>query len=296
MRTLTFYQVDVFTDAPFAGNPLAVFVGADGLSAGEMQAIAREMNLSETTFVSAPEQGGSARVRIFTPEVELPFAGHPSVGTACQLVRLGIVPAVEPVTHVVLELGVGPTVVDVEVRGGEPLGATVHQGAPRFGHAVPRAEAAAVLGLTEGDLHPVYGPAVVGTGLDYTVIPLRERAALGRIALDVTRLPAFEAAHAEVYPCALDDDGRDVWVEARGLFPLCGIPEDPATGSAAGPLAAYFARAGVLPFGQMRVVLQGAYVGRPSRLFVSLTGGAGHADDVLVGGGVRPVLWGELTL
>ena len=105
LRTLRFFQVDVFTDRPFAGNPLAVFPEAEGLSAAQMQAIAREMNLSETTFVLPAEGDGDARVRIFTPGLELPFAGHPSVGTACTLVRLGLVD-VEPVTRVVLELGV----------------------------------------------------------------------------------------------------------------------------------------------------------------------------------------------
>ena len=294
MTTLRFYQVDVFAARPFEGNPLAVFPDAAGLSDAQMQAVAREMNLSETTFVSPPEHGGDARVRIFTPAVELPFAGHPSVGTACQLVRLGVVPAREPVTPVVLELGVGPTAVDVEVRDGQAAAATVHQGAPRYGAGVPRERAASVLGLAPGDLHPDFAPVVVGTGLDYTVIPLRERDALGRIVLDAEALPGFEADFAEVYPCALGDG--DPWVEARGLFPLCGIPEDPATGSAAGPLAAYFARAGVLPAGEARVVLQGPYVGRPSWLTVSVAGAAGRIDDVLVGGSVYPVLWGELTL
>lgn len=294
MTTLRYFQVDVFAARPLEGNPLAVFPEAAGLSDAQMQAIARELNLSETTFVTPPLGGGDARVRIFTPAVELPFAGHPSVGTACQLVRLGVVAAREPVTPVVLELGVGPTVVDVEVRAGEAVGATVHQGPPRFGADVPRERAAAVLGLALDDLHPDFAPAVVGTGLDYTVIPLRERDALARIVLDGEALPAFEADFAEVYPCAFGDG--DPWIEARGLFPLCGIPEDPATGSAAGPLAAYFARAGILAPGEAKVVLQGPYVGRPSRLTVSVAGAAGRIDDVLVGGSVYPVLWGELTL
>ena len=132
MRTLPFYQVDVFTARPFAGNPLAVFPEAEGVSAVQMQAIASEMNLSETTFVLPAEGAGDARVRIFTPALELPFAGHPSVGTACELVRLGMVAVTEPVTRVILELGVGPTTVDVSVRDGVPVAATVHQRPPVF--------------------------------------------------------------------------------------------------------------------------------------------------------------------
>ena len=295
MRTLPFYQVDVFTDRPFAGNPLAVFPDADGLTAAQMQAIASEMNLSETTFVMASEGDGDARVRIFTPVLELPFAGHPSVGTACELVRLGIVAAVEPVTRVVLELDVGPTLVEVEVRDGVPLAATVHQGPPVFGAPVPRDRVAALLGLQLDDLREDLEPTPVGTGLTYTIIPLRSQRALAHLALDLKLFGAFERDFAEAYPCAFT--GREMpWIEARGLFPLAGIPEDPATGSAAGPLAAYMARAGLLAPGERRVVLQGAAIGRPSLLTVAVTGAADHIDDVLVGGPVRPVLHGELTL
>ena len=295
MRTLPFCQVDVFTDRPFAGNPLAVFPEAGGLTAAQMQAIASEMNLSETTFVMASEGDGDARVRIFTPVLELPFAGHPSVGTACELVRLGIVAAVEPVTRVVLELDVGPTLVEVEVRDGVPLAATVHQGPPVFGAPVPRDRVAALLGLELDDLREDLEPTPVGTGLTYTIIPLRSQRALAHLALDLKLFGAFERDFAEVYPCAFT--GREMpWIEARGLFPLSGIPEDPATGSAAGPLAAYMARAELLAPGERRVVLQGAAIGRPSLLTVAVTGAADHIDDVLVGGPVRPVLHGELTL
>ncbi len=295
MTTYSFHQVDVFTDTVFAGNPLAVFIDARGIGDAQMQAIAREMNLSETTFVLPPEGGGDAKVRIFTPATELPFAGHPSVGTAVELVRHGVVAPAGAVTPVTLELGVGPTVVDVEVRDGVPVSGTVHQGAARFGARIPRRRAAAVLGLQETDLHPDLGPAVVGTGLDYAVIPLHERSVLGRINLDTGLLRDFERDFAEVYPCALTGEDEP-WMEARGLFPLIGIQEDPATGSAAGPLAAYAARAGLLAPGETRVVLQGAYVDRPSLLAVSVTGAPDHIEDVLVGGPVRPVLRGELTL
>lgn len=319
MRVFPYHQVDVFAPRPLAGNPLAVFPDARGLSDAEMQAVAREMNLSETTFVLPPEDGGHARVRIFTPLLELPFAGHPSVGTACELVRLGLVDAVAPVTHVVLELAVGPTVVEVAVHGGEPVAATVHQGPPRFGHEVPRAEAAAVLRLAPADLHPDLPPMTVGTGLTYTIIPLASPEALARVSLDVQLLPGFEQAHAEVYPCAFTGQD-DPWLEARGLFPLAGIPEDPATGSAAGPLAAYMVRAGLLAPDEERVVLQGRHAGRPSELFVVIVADAAGAaygapaspasgaatpdrsvsvpllSDVLVGGAVQLIARGEMYL
>jgi trans-2,3-dihydro-3-hydroxyanthranilate isomerase len=315
MRTYRFVQVDVFADEPFKGNPLAVFPLAEGLTGEEMQAIAREMNLSETTFVLPPESGGDAKVRIFTPGYELPFAGHPSVGTAVTLVRLrsgdarkggkagsaGATRAAadvrrrEEVVPVVLELGVGPTIVDVVVRDGVPVAGTVHQGVPRFGHHPGREETAAVLGLHLDDLHDELEPQLVGTGLDYVCIPLRGTDALARAQVDMRLLPAWEAAHGEVYPFAFTGDA-DPWVEARGLFPAESIPEDPATGSAAGPRAAYLAAAGLLPVGETRVVLQGRHVQRPSLLAVSVTGMPDAITDVLVGGGVVPVLTGELVI
>ena len=158
-------QVDVFSERPLAGNPLAIFLEAEGLSDQQMQQIATEMNLSETTFVTAPQAGGDARVRIFTPAVELPFAGHPSIGTACTLVSSGRVAPQDPVTEVTLELNVGPTVVDVTVRGGQAVAGVVHQGAPAFGEEIPGDQAAAVLGLQVSDLDEELAPRVVSTGL-----------------------------------------------------------------------------------------------------------------------------------
>jgi trans-2,3-dihydro-3-hydroxyanthranilate isomerase len=289
------FKVDSFTAEPFAGNPAGVCLLTEPREERWMQAVAREMNLSETTFVLTPEGTGDARVRIFTPELELPFAGHPSVGTACELVRMGIVAPREPVTPVVLELGVGPTLVEVDVEGGVPVGATVHQGPPRFGATVSRERAAEVLGLRPRQLHEELGPQLVGTGLTYTVVPLRDLAALAAIRPVTSLFAAFEHEFAEVYPCAFTGEASP-WVEARGLFPNAGIPEDPATGSAAGPLAAYMAAAGHLPAGERRVVLQGARIGRPSHLTVSVEGAADTMTDVLVGGRVQPVLRGELDM
>jgi trans-2,3-dihydro-3-hydroxyanthranilate isomerase len=295
MKTVRFVQVDVFTDRPYAGNPLAVVPDAAGLTDDEMQRIASEMNLSETTFVTPPESGGSARVRIFTPANELPFAGHPSLGTACTLVRYGLVPAQSPLTTVVLELAVGPTPVDVTVVGGEPTVAVVHQGRPTFGEEIPRAEAAQVLGLDESDLEETLMPQVVSTGLAYAIVPLRNDHTLARAWFDFDRLAEFERRYACLYPFALTGD-EEPFAEARCFAPLDGITEDPATGSAAGPLAAYLARNGLLLPATARVVAQGQHVRRPSRLTVSVSGDGREITDVLVGGGVVPVLTGELTI
>ena len=138
-------------------------------------------------------------------------------------------------------------------------------------------------------------PAVVGTGLEYALIPVADIDALARVRLAIDRLPAFEREYGQVYPFAFTGDD-DPWVEARGLFPLEGIPEDPATGSAAGPLAAHLALAGLLAPDEKRVVLQGRHVGRPSRLTVSIAGEHPRFTDVLVGGGVSLVIEGELRI
>ena len=288
-------QVDVFSDRPFAGNPLAVFPEAEGLSDEQMQQIAAEMNLSETTFVTPPEAGGDARVRIFTPATELPFAGHPSVGTACTLVNTGVVKAIQPLTEVTLELNVGPTVVDVTVAGGNAVAGVVHQGPPAFGEEIPRAAAAAVLGLAEDDLESELTPRVVSTGLAYAIIPLRNTRALAQAWFDYDLLPEFERRYASLYPFAFTGD-EEPFAEARCFAPLEGIVEDPATGSAAGPLAAYLAREGFLAPGAARVLAQGQHARRPSRLTMSVSTEGSRITDVLVGGGVVPVMTGELML
>jgi len=295
MRSLPFMQVDVFAERRFAGNPLAVFPYADGLTDEQMQAIAREMNLSETTFVWPAEGEGDARVRIFTPGTELPFAGHPSLGTACVLVRMGVLRLQTPVTPVVLELNVGPIRVDVEVEIGEPVGAVMYQPAPEFGAEIVRSEAAAVLGLTGADLHPDLAPRVVSTGLPYAIIPLRDTDAVARSGYVLDLLPAFERRWAELYPFALTGAAAP-FAEARCFAPFAGIPEDPATGSAAGPLAAYLAHEGVLAIDATAVIAQGRHCGRPSEISVSVTAEGDRLTGVRVGGRVVPVLAGELTL
>ena len=219
--------------------------GADRRAdAGDRQ---RDEPLGDDVRAAGRGPAATRRVRIFTPALELPFAGHPSVGTACELVRLRLVDVYEPVTRVVLELGVGPTAVEVSVRGrragrGDRASAAAgvpRPGAARLGRRRPRPRPRATC-------TPSSTPSPVDTGLCYTIIPLASQRALARVSLDLELAGDFERRHAEIYPCAFT--GQDEpWVEARGLFPFAGITEDPATGSAAGPLAAYMAREGVLP-------------------------------------------------
>jgi trans-2,3-dihydro-3-hydroxyanthranilate isomerase len=262
-----YHTLDVFTDRLFGGNPLAVFTDARGISDAQMQAVARELNLSETVFVFPPEAGGTRRVRIFTPGSELPFAGHPTVGTAILLVALGEVPA-EGETEVVLEEGVGPVPVRVRVRGGVPDFAQLTAAQPPTVSPAPaREELAAVLGLDAADLSDDWEPAVASAGVGFTVIPLRDVATLSRARLD---LAAWERvlAHTDapgVYPIVPAAPGGTVRV--RMFAPAMGIPEDPATGAAAAGLAGYLARDAQQ--GTPRwTVEQGVEMGRPSTIYL----------------------------
>jgi trans-2,3-dihydro-3-hydroxyanthranilate isomerase len=296
-REYMFVQVDVFTDRLFGGNPLAVFLDGRGLTDGEMQSIAREMNLSETTFVLPPTRPDClARVRIFTPAREVPFAGHPTIGTIWVLAREGRVPDGQPVA---LEEGIGPVPVELE---GDPAHAGFvwmrHRDAT-FGPPVrDRSAVAAALGLIEADLEPKAPIATGTTGSLFLYVPLRDRAAVDRAVLDVTAMRrAFgETALPGVFVFAAE---RPAGAYARMFAPhTSGIPEDPATGSASGPLGAYLVRHGLVDPGDPveLVSAQGVTMGRPSRVHIRLRAVGDAVTDIRVGGGVVPVLEGRLHL
>ncbi len=322
-RRFHFRQVDVFTDRPFAGNPLAVFPAATGLTDVEMQAIAREMNLSETTFVlpTTPEgaaAGATYRMRIFTPGLELPFAGHPSVGTAWVLADEGAFPLAGPVTEVRQEIAIGVLPLAVEVADGRPGAVTMTQGAPELRAPVSPAELAPLaeaLGVTpealgwtdaDGTVHDAgrVPPRVVTTGLPYLVVPFRERAVLAGVASDRNAAASIVARRHGCDSVALVAPGNagaiaDADVHVRVLVdPAVGIQEDPATGSAAGPVAVYL---GVLGGAQDEwrhlVIEQGVEIGRPSRLDVQASFYSdGQPRSVRLTGRTVPMLSGSLDM
>lgn len=280
---MTAYVVyDVFTNEPFGGNPLAVILEAGGLAEPLLQKIAREFNFSETTFVFPPaDPGNTARVRIFTPTQEIPFAGHPTIGTAVALHALGR-PA-----EMVLELGVGPIPCTVEEGHARfvtrrPL-ERLHQPAPAI--------VADCLGLSPEDIRTDrHAPIAASLGLPFTFAELRDRAALARCA-PVT--DHFRRAHA-TYPAphgfAISAYVRDgASIRARVFLPLDNVPEDPATGSAAAALGALLAALDGAPV--TLDITQGVEMGRPSRIRVE----AGP-DGVAVSGAARRVMEGRLTL
>jgi trans-2,3-dihydro-3-hydroxyanthranilate isomerase len=290
---LPFHTLDVFTDRTFGGNPLGVFPEATHLPTESMQRIAREMNLSETVFLGPPESSEcTARIRIFTPGVEVPFAGHPTVGTAIFLAGLAHgSDGGEPSTvTIVLEENVGPVPVEVRIEGGVPVFARFttallpeHRPSPH-----PAAELAAMLGLAEDEVCPPGLPAeMVSCGLPYHVIPVTSVDAVRRATLDTARWRASLAdswAH-HVYVVSTEAEGEGVDVRVRMFAPGSGVPEDPATGSAAAALGGYLAKVDGRRDGHLSwTVEQGLEIGRPSRLHVEADRADGATTAVRVGG------------
>lgn len=300
---LRYHTLDVFTDRVFGGNPLAVFPDGRGVGAERMQRIARELNLSETVFVLPPDDPAhTRRLRIFNPVHELPFAGHPTVGTAFLLAALGEVPLGGEGAEVVFEEGVGPVPVRVEARDGRPVFAqlTAARLPERGPPPPPRAELAALLGLAqEALLDGRWAPEGWSAGVPFLFVPLRGREALGRVRVDPARwestLAGWWAPH--LYALALDPELPGSDVRARMFAPAMGIPEDPATGGAASALAGYLAARSAEREGTLRwTVEQGVEMGRPSILRVEAELRGGEVAAVRVGGAAVLVAEGVMRL
>lgn len=294
MREFRYFTCDVFTERAFGGNPLAVVVDARGLDSAEMQAIAREFNYSETTFVTPPaDPRSTARVRIFTPGAELPFAGHPTVGTAFVLASAGESDARE----MVFEEGVGPVPVRVDRDAENRVSGCTLTAArlPERGPAPPdRDSIAAMLGLAGQDLAE---PAEAWScGLPFLVVPLVSVVALERARLDLERWRALLGSYItqKVYPIAQAD--ASTW-RARMFAPGSGVPEDPATGSAAAALAGWLAQRSVEESGRLKwEIRQGEEIGRPSRIFLEADIDRRAPTAVRVGGASVMVCDGRLRL
>ena len=273
--------VDVFTDRAFAGNPLAVLPDADGLDDAQMQSIAREFNLSETTFVFPPTKPGATyHARIFTPASELPFAGHPTVGTAWLLSRLGRHGA----GTVVQECGAGLVSVDVSDGGAQVTGAS-----PTQSDELDAKPFAAALGLAPDSLASET-VRVCGCGLDWAYLHVDD-AALRQVSVDTPAIAALPGTGIYVFSFA---DGR---AHARSFADGVGVAEDPATGSAALGLGVYLVASGLLAGdgASSYDIEQGIEMGRPSLLRGSVTARSGRAVEVKVAGGVAEVATGRIT-
>jgi trans-2,3-dihydro-3-hydroxyanthranilate isomerase len=309
MQEYRFVQVDVFTDVPFGGNPLAVFPEAEGLTTGDMHRLAQEMNLSETTFVLPPQApDADFKVRIFTPAAELPFAGHPVVGTHWVLAHLGRVDLREPVTQVRFELGVGVLPADLHVADGQVERVVMTQDRPTF-HAVIEdvTELAAGLGLAPEAITATGWPVeVVSTGLPQMMVPVRSLAEVQGLDPGQLNTAALNrVCHAAGTECVMvftfetERPTAKPWAEAavhvRLFAPLLGVPEDPATGSANGALGAYLVHHRAVPVTAPTTYIvseQGAEINRPSTLYVEVDSAGEEITAVRVGGQVVPVIEG----
>jgi trans-2,3-dihydro-3-hydroxyanthranilate isomerase len=298
-----FHTVDVFTDRQFGGNQLAVFPDARGLSEARMQDIAREFNFSETTFVLPPRQSAHTRaVRIFTPGGELPFAGHPTIGTAHVLAAIGEIPLEGAATQIVLEEGVGPVPVTITSTNGTPTFAQMSVAKlPEVGPACPDADTLTdLLTLEHSDIAGgAMAPEGVSCGLPFLFVPLRNRDAVRRARIHPERWErALKGQWAEmVMVFAMDPERPGSQVRARMFSPGIGVPEDPATGSACAALGGYLAARAAARDGTLRWrVEQGFEMGRPSIIDVEADKRGGAITSVRVGGTTVMVTEGTLTL
>jgi trans-2,3-dihydro-3-hydroxyanthranilate isomerase len=301
MRSYRYLHVDVFTDKPFEGNQLAVFPEPAGLTDADMQTITREMNFSECTFIFPPESAGTdIRMRIFTPGEELPMAGHPVIGSTFALVKEGVIAPAQ--TSFVFGLGVGPTPVSLEWNGSALDFAWMTQKNPEYGGQIrDRAAFAAAIGVAESDLAGA-PPEQISCGVPFLLAALTSRAAVDRVALNpaayaqVCRASGIE--NRPFFFFTTDGTGAtgDEVAYSRMLAPGFGISEDPATGSASGPLGCYLHKHRLIDRARLShvVSLQGAKMLRPSRVHISLDANGDAITRVRVGG--RSVIVGEGSL
>jgi trans-2,3-dihydro-3-hydroxyanthranilate isomerase len=290
-RRFAFVQLDVFAAEPFLGNALAVFPDGRGLTDPEMQAIAREMNLSETTFVlprdPAIEREHGVRVRIFTVQEELPFAGHPTLGTAFQL--RGATSARE----VTLDLNLGKVPVRFEETAGQPVFGEMTQVDPQFGPQHDREEVARAAGLNYGDIDPSLPIQTVSTGVPFTVVPLRGLKTMHNLNIDLKGSLEYLARTGGKFFYFVTGETVDphARLHARMIFYN---GEDPATGSAAGCTAAWMVANGVAQPDERVLIEQGVEMQRPSRIFVRAAKKDDRVVNVRVGGNAVETIHGEL--
>lgn len=291
-RRFPFVQVDVFTARPLEGNSLAVFFDGRGLSDDEMQALAREMNLSETTFIlpreSSVERERGVRVRIFTVQEELPFAGHPTLGTAFQL--RGSTGAHE----VALELTVGKVPVRFEEQAGQPVFGEMTQIDPKFGERHDREAVVRASGLRDGDIDPSLPVQTISTGVPFTVVPIRGLETMRNLHVDLKSSAEYleRSGGKFFYFVTRETEDPAARLHARMMFYN---GEDPATGSAAGCASAWMVAHGVAQPDERVLIEQGLEMKRPSRIFVCASRRDNRVVNVRVGGNVVEVLRGEVS-
>jgi trans-2,3-dihydro-3-hydroxyanthranilate isomerase len=290
MDRLHYHLVDVFTNQRFGGNQLAVFTDGRGVAGDLMQTLAKEMNLSETTFILPPDDPANHyHIRIFTPGRELPMAGHPTVGTSYVLAREGKVEFASGRGTLRLEEGVGPISVTLEMNGEHPGLITMQQPMPAFGPTMTNRElAAGMLSLSPDDIDPNLPVEIVSCGVPFLYVPLTSLRAIQSIKL---RMDLYEQylteldGPGEVFVFTREAVNPDSTVHSRMFAPGFGIPEDPATGAASGPLGCYLVKYGVVTDNPAAIISeQGFEMGRPSIIHIGIERSGEQFTRVSVGG------------
>jgi trans-2,3-dihydro-3-hydroxyanthranilate isomerase len=301
-RSYEFVQLDVFTRTPLTGNPLAVFTNATGLTDEQMQALAREMNLSETTFILPRDADSEARegkrVRIFTVEEELPFAGHPTLGTGLYLHST----TTSATDELVLDLNVGKIVVRFRSDSKQPSGRVdgnvfgeMQQRNPEFGRTLPRDEIARALRGGVDQIASEWPSQVVSTGLPFAIVPIRDADTLANLQPDLVRAGALLKGTGARFCYFIAPDEQGGWRDVRARMFFYG-GEDPATGSAAGCAVSWIVRHELAKSGEQILIRQGVEARRPSKIFVRATLDGERVTNVRVGGYAVEVLRGTVNL
>jgi len=307
---VSFVTCDVFTDRPFTGNPLLVVPDARGLTAAEMQAIAREINYSESTFVLPPTDPACSYLqRTFVPVKEIPYAGHPTIGTAFVMAALGKIAAgaADGPLPITIEVGFGPLRLELLKKDGRVSRVRMEQGKPAWREPVAgdnvKGQIAAALGVPFEALHPTLPPQAVGTGNTFLLVPLASGTAVSAALADTRMLNHVEKELGilGLFFFAFDESSGLIRVRARMFAPGAGVPEDPATGSAAGPLGVYLALHGAVPGGVADgrgrfTIDQGVEMGRASELDVTVLVENGLPVGVRVEGSAVLMMRGEVDV
>lgn len=296
MPTYPFMQVDAFTDRPLGGNPCAIVFDTDDMPTETMQAIAQEMNLSETSFVRQSDVADFG-VRYFTPAEEIPMAGHPTIATTFALVESGRLPLTGPCTSITLELQVGPIQVDIMSSDGVIKRVVMSQKKPQFLETFATTTVLPLFGLSVDDALPGVSTQVVSTGTPQLMVPLKDQAALRRALIDLAAYPSFreEAGFFSAHLFCLQGATPHGQTFARHFGTPPDVFEDPFTGSATGGMAAYLWHYGLIDSPTF-IAEQGHWMNRPGQATVEVIGPRDDIETVKVGGLAATILRGELEL
>ncbi len=298
MRAYHYQLLDVFTNQAFGGNQLAVFTDAEDLSSTTMQQFAKELNLAEITFVLPPQHAqNDFHIRIFTPAMELPMAGHPTVGTAYILAKMGLIALDESPKIVRFEEQVGVIEVSIQHKEGDIQQIQMHQPLPEFKTIFEDKEAfAELLSIDANSIRDDLPIQVVTTGVPFVFIPIRDLATMHqlKVRLDVWETLLKDTDSPHIFTFSLETETDDATVHSRMFAPAMGIPEDPATGAASGPLGAYMAKYNLVTDTRNILSEQGMEMGRSSFIYIDIGYEDGEFQHVVIGGAC--VHMGEGTL